>query len=90
MARRISKHNRPARPLSAGHSTTETKLDGRWVVRSVPGAAATKTYRCPGCQQPIGPGVPHVVAWPENPGLLAASAVEDRRHWHTGCWRRRP
>jgi len=26
------------------------KNDGRWIVRSVPGAAASKPYRCPGCR----------------------------------------
>ncbi len=90
MARRMNKHRRPARPLGFGHAATADKQDGVWVVRSVPGAAATKTYRCPGCQQPILPGVPHVVAWPQSPGLSGSSPVEERRHWHTGCWRRRP
>ena len=36
------------------------------------------------------PGTPHVVAWPDTPGLLSQSAVEERRHWHTSCWQRRP
>jgi hypothetical protein len=59
--------------------------DGEWVVRQVPGAAATKTYRCPGCNQEILPGVPHVVVWPlETPG------PDERRHWHNSCWQRRP
>ncbi|HEY7147710.1 MAG TPA: ATP/GTP-binding protein [Streptosporangiaceae bacterium] len=59
--------------------------DGIWVVRQVPGAAAAKTYRCPGCDQEIRPGTPHVVVWPEQtPGL------SERRHWHGGCWQRRP
>ncbi|HVV31248.1 MAG TPA: ATP/GTP-binding protein [Mycobacteriales bacterium] len=52
-----------------------------WEVRPVSGQAATKRYRCPGCDQEIPPGVPHVVAW-------APDAVEDRRHWHRGCWHR--
>lgn len=60
----------------------ETGLDDtEWVVRSVSGTAATKAYRCPGCSQEILPGVPHVVAWP-------ADGTQERRHWHTGCWRR--
>ena len=90
MARRMSKHRRPTRPLGFGHAATAGKQDGVWVVRTVPGAAATKTYRCPGCQQSIRPGVPHVVAWPQDPGLLGSAPVEERRHWHTACWRRRP
>jgi hypothetical protein len=90
MARRQSKHLRPARPLSAGHATSVIKGDGRWILRSVPGAAATKAYRCPGCNAEIHRGTPHVVAWPDTPGMFSQSAVEERRHWHTGCWQRRP
>ena len=55
------------------------------MVRQVPGAAATKTYRCPGCDQEIRPGVAHVVVWPEQ-----ADRAEGRRHWHNSCWQRRP
>ena len=53
MARRPSKHTRPARPLGAGHASAAAKADGRWLVRSIPGASAAKTYRCPGCDQVI-------------------------------------
>lgn len=56
--------------------------DGDWVVRYVTGSAATKPYRCPGCDQEIRPATPHAVAWPEG-------ALDDRRHWHTACWRAR-
>jgi len=66
-----------------------TKSDGRWIVRSVAGATATKAYRCPGCQQVITPGTPHVVVWPAIPSLLSESGLEERRHWHTACWQRR-
>jgi hypothetical protein len=90
VARRQSKHLRPARPLSSGHATSVIKSDGRWIVRSVPGSAATKAYRCPGCNAEIRPGTPHIVAWADAPGLLSESAVDERRHWHTGCWQRRP
>ena len=52
-----------------------------YAVRPVSGASATKAYRCPGCDQEVRPGVPHVVAWP-------ADDVDagDRRHWHSACW----
>ena len=89
MARRPSKHTRPARPLGAGHNTAETKSDGRWIVRSIAGASAVKTYRCPGCDQLIAPGVPHVVAWPDLPRLTSQSGLDERRHWHSACWQRR-
>ena len=90
VARRPSKHTRPARPLGSGHSTAALKGDGRYVVRSVSGAAAAKQYRCPGCNQVIPTATPHVVVWPDVPSLLAQSGLEERRHWHTACWQRRP
>ncbi len=59
--------------------------DGEWMVRSIFGGAAAKTYRCPGCLQEIRPGVAHVVAWP----IDGRGDETDRRHWHTGCWKAR-
>lgn len=90
MGRRPSKHLRAPRPLSAGHATSELKSDGRWIVRGVPGAHASKEYRCPGCDMTVPEGRPHIVAWPAEPSLGFTSPVDERRHWHTGCWRRRP
>jgi hypothetical protein len=60
----------------------ESWSDGEFVVRTVTGAAATRPYRCPGCDQEIPPATPHVVAWPDGD-------LDDRRHWHTPCWRGR-
>jgi hypothetical protein len=54
-----------------------------WVVRGIGAGAAAKHYRCPGCDQEIPPGVPHVVAWPR------LGDVGDRRHWHRACWNAR-
>ncbi len=48
-------------------------------VRAVSGEKG-KAYRCPGCEQIIPPGLPHLVVMQE--GDLAS-----RRHWHTPCWR---
>ena len=71
--------------IRLGPPQTQAWPDGDWVVRQVPGAAATKMYRCPGCDQEIMPGTAHVVVWPaQTPGL------EERRHWHNACWQRRP
>lgn len=91
MAKRPSKHLRPARPLGSGHASSARKADGRWIMRTVSGSAATKTYTCPGCHHPILPGTPHVVAWPDTPTSWnpGARAVDERRHWHTGCWNRK-
>ncbi len=60
------------------------------IVRSIAGAAATKTYRCPGCQQVIPPGLAHLVTWPAEPAWSSGSGLEERRHWHNSCWQRRP
>jgi hypothetical protein len=91
----VGRSNRPRRPehvplRSAAATRRESAPDGDWVVRSVPGSAAGKTYRCPGCQQMIRTGTGHVVTWPAD----ELGSVADRRHWHAACWaargRRRP
>lgn len=63
------------RPYGAG------EFDDTWVWQPVSGHAAVKPYRCPGCDHEIPVGQPHVVAWRDE-------SVDDRRHWHTACWRR--
>ncbi|MFY1678875.1 MULTISPECIES: ATP/GTP-binding protein [unclassified Streptomyces] len=73
------------RPGRYGGLQTSARFGGEdWNVRHVAGASARgKAYRCPGCDQTIPDGVPHVVAWPEHGG------VDDRRHWHRACWNAR-
>jgi len=71
--------------LRYGVGSVQTWGDGQWMVRNIPGPAAVKTYRCPGCDHEIPPGVAHVVAWPAD----ERGGLSDRRHWHTGCWRAR-
>jgi hypothetical protein len=82
---RRNRAKRADMPLRGGFASTrsESGADGDWIVRQVPGSQATKVYRCPGCQQEIGPGTPHVVAWPQH------GTVEERRHWHGSCWQAR-
>jgi hypothetical protein len=96
----MPRSNRPRRrsrpradhvPLRAASFTrAESGPDGECLVRSVPGAASGKDYRCPGCDQLIPMGTAHLVAWPAG----EHGSIADRRHWHTGCWaaraRRRP
>jgi hypothetical protein len=65
-----------------GIDAVQAWSDGDWYVRGVTGE---RTYRCPGCEQEIRAGVPHVVAWPAD----GRGDATDRRHWHTGCWRAR-
>jgi hypothetical protein len=88
------RRNRPrpyeAPPLSAerarhGVEAVQSWRDGEWQVRAIQGGSAVKTYRCPGCDQEIRPGVAHLVAWPAD----ERGDLGDRRHWHTGCWRAR-
>jgi hypothetical protein len=52
-----------------------------YVVRTLAGTQAGRAYRCPGCDQELRPGQPHVVAWPADD-----LEADDRRHWHTVCW----
>ncbi|WP_347353887.1 hypothetical protein [Intrasporangium sp.] len=88
--RRPSKHARPHVPLDLarlqGGTVREEVYRGRsWTVRSVSGAASQRAYLCPGCQQGIPLGTPHVVVWPAD----GIGGLGDRRHWHSGCWQRR-
>ena len=71
----LRKDDDGATPRPSGGERVE---DGH-VVRSVAGTASDRPYRCPGCDQELRPGTPHVVAWPEG-------REDDRRHWHTACW----
>ena len=75
--------------MIGGHTKVEPWPDGEWVVRQVTGSAATKPYRCPGCNQLIPMATPHVVAWPADSGGALDAGLQDRRHWHSGCWRAR-
>jgi len=58
-----------------------------WNVRDLRGSSV-KEYRCPGCQQLIRPGTAHLLVWPVQKALLSDDAIDERRHWHTACWRR--
>jgi hypothetical protein len=42
--------------------------------------AGDKEYRCPGCDHVVRVGLRHLVVVP-------AGAADERRHWHTECWR---
>ena len=68
-------------PTQAGR-TVEAHADGEWIVQRTTGAAATKPYRCPGCDHEIPPATPHIVAWRADD----QRELENRRHWHTPCW----
>ncbi|MFN8183036.1 MAG: hypothetical protein U0R23_01285 [Candidatus Nanopelagicales bacterium] len=80
MARRNRRRPDDVRPLSPGYASRRD--EGDYIIQDVTGGQAGKAYVCPGCNQEIRPGVPHVVAWNRYQG------AEARRHWHTPCWRR--
>ncbi len=69
---------RPA-PTTLGERTEDWR-GVTYRVRTVAGAAQTKVYRCPGCDQEIRGGN-HLVVWPDHD-----LDAEDRRHWHAACW----
>ena len=88
MARRIRQKPRgnPLPPF-VDPRRVEVGPDGYdYEVRSIAAARAIKSYRCPGCDHEIRSGTAHVVVWPVDAG---EQGVEDRRHWHTGCWTHR-
>ena len=84
MARRNRRIPDPQRPLSTGSTRRrERQADGEWVVATWVGRELEQSYICPVCGNRLAATTPHLVVWPE------AGTVDDRRHVHTGCWRRR-
>jgi hypothetical protein len=88
---RVNRRREDRMPLrSAVVTRVEIGPDGEWQVRHIPGASSTRDYRCPGCDQVVPAGTPHLVAWPAG----EYGSVDERRHWHAPCWaareRRRP
>ena len=62
--------------MGRGPVRRESGSDGDWLVRPVTGAAATKTYRCPGCDQEIRRRRP--TSWP-------GPTTAPRRQMGQGC-----
>lgn len=90
--RRSKKYSRPVRPINAeammGGVHYEESHDGtQYKVHHI--VRGTKQYICPGCQGVILPGESHEVAWTEDTFFGAEYGQEQRRHWHTSCWRHR-
>ena len=79
---------RPVGPRLVVGQATEVRAGREWHVRRLTGATSGKPYTCPGCHRPIPAGTGHVVVWPVVAALLSASALDERRHWHTACWER--
>lgn len=90
--RKSKKYSQPFRPLNVeramGGMRFEEGRDGlTYHVRAIP--RGSKIYICPGCNGTIAVGESHVVVWTEEHFFGPAAGVEDRRHWHTSCWRAR-
>ena len=84
---RANRRRRDDAPLDVeralgGAPRRESYAGREWFVRRVSGAGSTRAYLCPGCQQQIAVGSANVVAWPAD----GIGGVDDRRHWHPGCW----
>ena len=47
------------------------------MVQTMPGQAAVKDYRCPGCEHLVTQGTPHVVVWPLETPIGAQRAVDE-------------
>jgi hypothetical protein len=70
----------PAPPLARPRGTAPEWASAEGVRVLASTGEGGKTYRCPGCQQEIRPGTPHLV-------VMEREELEGRRHWHTPCWR---
>jgi hypothetical protein len=72
------------RPDPTGPPERPRGLAPEWAVTdgvTVRAVTGDKPYVCPGCNQVIRLGTPHLV-------VLIEGDAEGRRHWHTPCWRR--
>lgn len=90
--RRSKKYSREVKPLNVeaamGGIHYEEGRDGtQYKVHHV--TRGTKSYLCPGCNGVILPGESHEVAWTEDTLFGVEYGQEQRRHWHTSCWKHR-
>lgn len=90
-ARRPKRRAQPYVPLDVdrlmqGVARVERRGSGEWHVQPMSERSAVKDYVCPGCGGLVTLGTAHVVVWRAD-SIFGERAVEDRRHWHTGCWR---
>jgi hypothetical protein len=76
--------------VSGAAEAIESWQGQEYRVRRLTGSGTAKSYRCPRCEHEIRPATPHVVVWPVEGSWRVADPADERRHWHTGCWRSRP
>ena len=70
-----------------GSSRVEARRSGSWNVQSISASSAAKSYVCPGCGLEVGVGIAHIVAWRADALFGDQTALAERRHWHTHCWK---
>lgn len=90
-ARRPKRRAQPYVPLDVdrlmqGAARVERRAGAEWHVQPMAPRSAVKDYVCPGCGGTVVQGTAHVVVWRAD-SIFGDRAIEDRRHWHTGCWR---
>ena len=90
-ARRPKRRAQPYVPLDVdrlmqGTARVERRSTGEWHVQPMSERSSVKDYACPGCGGTVAAGTAHVVVWRAD-SIFGERAVEERRHWHTGCWR---
>ncbi|SDR70263.1 hypothetical protein [Agrococcus carbonis] len=90
-SRRPKRRAQPYVPLDVdrlmlGAARIERRRAGEWHVQPMSSGNAVKDYTCPGCGGTVAQGTAHVVVWPAD-SIFGDRAVEQRRHWHSGCWR---
>ncbi|MGO3886564.1 MAG: hypothetical protein ACTJHU_09730 [Mycetocola sp.] len=73
--------------MQASWRRSESRRGLEWTVQPISAARAVKSYRCPGCQTMIAPGVAHLAVWRADGVLGDRYDLESRRHWHDHCWR---
>ncbi len=52
-----------------------------WIAQRYHAHGVAKNYVCPRCHREVASNTQHVLAWPADAG------ADERRHWHSGCWR---
>lgn len=73
--------------IRGGARRTEVRRGIEWTVQPIRPERALKPYTCPGCGREVAVGTAHVVVWRADSIMGDDSALAERRHWHTPCWR---
>lgn len=64
----------------------EYKASKKWEVRKT--YEGSSVYTCPGCYMPINQGQMSLTVIEMDHIFGQQAAIDERRHWHEGCWKR--